>query len=129
MRGKEHNKLTIQRCSKLHDRLIKIALVLWRVGLRYIIGQVDQCLFMIFTDDGKGRADVRFQPEAPAPERKVSFYRQGRSSKNSTRIGSQDETLQKGRRLHILNMEDGHIFGRLRRCWYRFDGAPLRHLV
>ena len=65
---RQADELTIQRSSKLRDGVIQVSLVLRRVRLWHVIGQIKQGLFVMLGDYRERRADISIQPIASTIE-------------------------------------------------------------
>src|SRR6266568_4905275 len=74
IRSEKHDKLTIQHGSKLHNSVIQVALILWHIGFWNIVGQVEQRLLMMFSDNGESRTYIGFETEAPAVKGKIVVH-------------------------------------------------------
>src|SRR5579883_1370986 len=94
VRGKESDKLPIKRGGKLDDRFIQVALILWHIRLRHIVGHIEQGLFVMLGGNGKRGTAIRLKSAASAIKREMMVYCQGNSHQNGADAGRHNMLLK-----------------------------------
>ena len=69
-----------------------------------IVGQVEQRLLMMLSNNGKRRAKIGFKTEASTVKGKIVVHGKRHTCKNSARIGCKYVLLQKGCGVYTLSM-------------------------
>src|SRR5258708_13099865 len=99
-----HGQLYIHHGGKLYDRIIQVTLILLHIWFWHVIGQVEQRLFVMFSDDGERRAYVCFEAQATTIKRKAVINRECHACKNGTCTRWEYMIPQKSAALYLLGI-------------------------